>query len=605
MLKRILALLCASILCGGDHQASSLDLNSSNGVPETLFGSHVLHSRCCVKPRDLTPWPPQVTYVSRMWDTGMTWADINTADGKYNWSGTGFDAYVAAAAASNTQLIYTIAKTPAWASSNPTDPCCVRLPGSGQCTVWPWLPGQCVPPSRNSYWTTFITKVVNRAAGRIKYWECWNEPNNPWEWNSTQTNMVALCQLAYQTIKNIDPTLIVLTPAVGDPGWMTGYMAAGGGKYADVMTMHAYPKNAKKPEAEVAVQHAAQFSSIAAAYMGPNVSLWDTESSWGDNITDPTLQAAFAAKYYLIGYSAKIERRYWYAYDLNSRHSAALWYNHSIAPAGSATLTSAGFAVQQVQKWMIGATPVAPVQRQAGENTISNPAMSEAVGKPGTLPTHWSVSGDFASAGLTGDVIAIGADSVGPYLDYRLNGTYTGDVPGAVRIQFDQNQIISASRGQLWTATCPFKVTAGSAANVTFSLFSIYTNSTGSSIGNFQENFYPNSAVQTVTAWGAAPDNTAFIYPGFAMQYNPRAVIDITLRIYAPTLDRSAVWSGTFARPKGYQGQVVWDQSGPSMYTVPVWAKQSRDLTGAVTVGIGAAVPINEVPILLETGSAW
>jgi polysaccharide biosynthesis protein PslG len=598
MLKRILAPLCALMLCGGAHQASSLDLNSSNDVAEILFGGHVLHSRCCVEPRDLTPWPPQVTYVSRMWDTDMTWADINTADGKYNWSGTGFDAYVAAAAASNTQLIYTIAKTPAWASSNPTD---------RQCTVGGWLPGQCDPPSRNSYWTTFITKVVNRAAGRIKYWECWNEPNNPWEWNSTQTNMVALCQLAYQTIKNIDPTLIVLTPAVGDPGWMTGYMAAGGGKYADVMTMHAYPKNAKKPEAEVAVQHAAQFSSIAAAYMGPNIPLWDTESSWGgDNITDPTLQAAFAAKYYLIGYGAKIERRYWHAYDLNSRHSAALWHNPSIAPTGIATLTSAGVAVQQVQKWMIGAKPLAPVQRQAGANTIRNPAMSGvAVGGSSTLPTHWSISGDFASAGLIGNVIALGDDAAGPYLDYRLNGTYTGDVPGAVRIQFDQNQIISALRGQLWTATCRYKLNAGSAANVTFSLGSIYTNSTGSYTGHFVDSFYPNSAVQTVTAWGTAPDNTAFIYPELAMQYNPGAVIDITLRIYAPTLDRSAVWSGTFARPKGYQGQVVWDQSGPSMYTVPVWAKQSRDLTGAVTVGIGAAVPINEVPILLETGSAW
>jgi hypothetical protein len=599
MLKRILAALCASMLCGGAHQASSLDLNSSNGVPETLFGSHVLHSRCCVKPRDLTPWPPQVTYVSRMWDTDMTWADINTADGKYNWSGTGFDAYVAAAAASKTQLIYTIAKTPAWASSNPTDPCCVRLPGAGHCPQWP--PGQCVPPSRNSYWTTFITKVVNRAAGRIKYWECWNEPSNPWEWNSTQTKMVELCQLAYQTIKNIDPTLIVLTPAA-EPGWMTGYMAAGGGKYADIMTMHAYSEIHRKPEAEDAVQYAAQFSSIARAYMGPNISLWDTESSWGAYIIDPALQAAFAAKYYLIGYGAKIERRYWYAYDLNGRYSAALWYNPSIAPAGSATLTSAGVAVQQVQKWMIGATPVAPVQRQAGANTIRNPTMSgAAVGS--TLPTHWSISGDIASAGLTGNVIAIGADSAGPYLDYRVNG-YTRDVPGAVHIQFDEDQIISASRGQLWTATCRFKVTAGSGANATFSLHSIYTNSTGSSIGNFQQNFYPNSAVQTVTAWGAAPDNTAFIYPGFTMQYNPGTVIDITLRIYAPTLDRSAVWSGTFARPNGYQGQVVWDQSGPSMYTVPVWAKQYRDLTGGVTVGIGAAVPINEVPILLETGSA-
>ena len=64
------------------------------------------------------------------------------------------------------------------------------------------------------------------------------------------------------------------------------------------------------------------------------------------------------------------------------------------------------------------------------------------------------------------------------------------------------------------------------------------------------------------------------------------------LRPSSGSSTRVSVTEGVGALPTGH------------VVRYPVWAKQYRDLTGGVTVGIGAAVPINEVPILLETGSA-
>ena len=48
---------------------------------------------------------------------------------------------------------------------------------------------------------------------------------------------------AYEIIKTIDPGAMVLTPSpVGGygPPWMSRFLAAGGGKYADIMAFHGY-----------------------------------------------------------------------------------------------------------------------------------------------------------------------------------------------------------------------------------------------------------------------------------------------------------------------------------------------------------------------------
>jgi len=567
---------------------------STATIPSSVFGAHALHVIRGVSRRDLTPWPlPVAATAFRMWDTETAWSDINTSDGVYDWSV--FDAIVANAASTGIDLVYTSAKTPSWASSNPSLSC----PG--------WNNGQCAPPTSNTSLTTFLSAVITRAAGRIKYWECWNEPNNSWEWAGTTAQMVALCQAAYNTIKAANSAFVVLTPGTIDPNWMNGYLAAGGGAYADTITMHAYSVGSNPQEAEQVVLYGNQFNAVAAANGSGGKPLWDTESSWADNtnLSDSSLQAGYVAKYFLLAQPSGVARRYFYAEDPNTTKFAAYWLNPGLAGAG---ITAAGTAAQQTQKWMIGAVPSRAVARQAEGNTVRNPKFMGAVaGTPGIMPTHMSVTDDWNLHGLTGTIVGTGTDSDGTYLELHIYGTYAGGGSNAVRVLFESRSSIAAVPGQLWTATAKIKLTAGSTANLTnTAIFSAAESADGTYIQTVSNVSFPLvGAPQSITSWGITHANAAWVYSGLTLQYLNGAVLDFQFRVYLPTLDHGSIWSGEFTRTGGYRAQAVWDQAGSSTYNVPADFTQYHKLDGSLVVGIGSTVTISQVPILLENKTAW
>jgi len=122
----------------------------------------------------MRPWPVVPFGGLRLWDTGTTWAILNPSDGVYDW--TNLDNWLAAAQdhGGNFSFLYTMAMTPQWASSDPGDPSCS------------YGPGQCAPPNdlnpdgtgTDQHWKDFVQAIATHAAGRIRYWEMWNEPVN-------------------------------------------------------------------------------------------------------------------------------------------------------------------------------------------------------------------------------------------------------------------------------------------------------------------------------------------------------------------------------------------------------------------------------------------
>src|SRR5665213_1913843 len=176
-----------------------------------------------------TPWPSIPFGSLRLWDTKTQWVDISPVQGTYDWSI--LDSIVERAEHQGVDLIYTIGgRTPRWASANPSGPPI-------------WRPGQCGAPSNIEYWDKFVRAIVTRMAGKIKYWEIWNEPQDPQFYCGDIPTMVSLAEHAYKIIKSIDPSLRVLTPSptsMEGPQWMARYLASGGGRYADIMTFHGY-----------------------------------------------------------------------------------------------------------------------------------------------------------------------------------------------------------------------------------------------------------------------------------------------------------------------------------------------------------------------------
>ena len=304
-------------------------------IPSSYFGM-TMH-----KYQTTTPWPSIPFSSLRTWDTLVTWPDINPAPNTYDWSRV--DALIDLAKGRGVDLLFTLGRTPRWASASPD-------------AKTPYGPGQCAPPANIKYWDDFLRAIVSHSRGMIRFWETWNEPQSP---DSTVycgdvSTMVELQRRAYEIIKSFDPDAMVLTPSpVGGygPPWMSRFLAAGGGKYADIMAFHGYL--APGARAESLMGTIAEFKTVFADNGQAAKPVWDTEAGWGkdEDLPDPDLQAAFLAKFYLLHWSAGVERFYWYAYD--NEAWGTLWN----AASG---LNKAGEAYGQVHKWLRGATMTAP-----------------------------------------------------------------------------------------------------------------------------------------------------------------------------------------------------------------------------------------------------
>jgi hypothetical protein len=306
-----------------------------DAVPGDYFGM-TLHNYSTT-----TPWPSIPFASLRTWDTAASWSDINPAPNTYVWSN--LDALIDLAQKHRVDLVFTLGRTPRWASASPD-----TRSANG--------PGRCAPPADIRYWEEFLRAIAVHAGGKIKYWETWNEPQSPDSqyYCGDVLTMVQLQRRVYEIVKMIDPRAMVLTPSpVGGygPAWMARFLAGGGGNYADIMNFHGYM--APGADAELIIGTIAKFKEIFAEHGQATKPVWDTEAGWGENawLSDPDLQAAFLAKFYLLHWSSGVERFYWYAYDNNKW--GTLWDSAN-------GLHKAGIAYREVHQWLQGATMTEP-----------------------------------------------------------------------------------------------------------------------------------------------------------------------------------------------------------------------------------------------------
>jgi hypothetical protein len=291
-------------------------------VPASFFGMEVLNLKGA---RVSLPFG-----TARSWDVwpNMDWADMNRASGTYDFSS--FDMFIAREQAWNADVIYTFGRTPQWASSKPS-------------VAGAYGPGQCAPPARIQDWDDFVTATVTHANGRIRYWEIWNEAQDPLFYCGDVATMVTMAQHAYRIIKAKMPDAVVLSPGVvggNGPSWLTTYMTAGGAAVTDVVAFHGYASL----HAEDLVPVIAKYRAAMASAHVSDKPLWDTEGSWGGGgaLTAPASQAGYVAKSFLLQWSSGVARAVWYAYD-----GTTTW--------GGLSSSVAAAAYAQTYKWMVGA----------------------------------------------------------------------------------------------------------------------------------------------------------------------------------------------------------------------------------------------------------
>ncbi len=366
---------------------------AANPQFNTYFGMHI-HS---LAPG--TPWPSTDTLSNpsdsvdfgglRLWDSGTGWADINTSAGVCSFNH--MDSWLAETQSNNVDVVYNLGRTPTWASTNPHDGSCSYTADGGD--------GQCDPPEDlgddgggpDAIWIGWVTSVVSRYKGQIKYYEIWNEWNIDNFWVGTTAQLVRMTQDARCVIEGppptgscnsnstfpggtaLDPDAKILNPsAVGSQSTLnavqkntSNYLntqvdGMGPASFIDVVGFHCYVSTQTVglyPVPEDVLTVINDLTPILPSGL-QNAPLFCTEGGWGEpdqeGFTDPDLQAAFLARYYLLQNSDNVARVYWYAWNTTSTDTGALWNSTT----GVATLGATAYA--EVYKWITGATLSTP-----------------------------------------------------------------------------------------------------------------------------------------------------------------------------------------------------------------------------------------------------
>jgi hypothetical protein len=298
--------------------------------------------------------------------------------------------------------MYTFWSTPEWASSHPTQSCIL--------TAIENVTGCAAAPTNINDWDSFVKALVTRYSGQIRYFELWNEANLNETYSGSVSEMVTMAQHAYNDIKSIDPSAVVLSPSASrigvkeySPGcissecWLAEYFAAGGGAYADAVAFHPYacftndsacaivgiatPQGAIQAWAGTPLMTVVgDVRSIMATYGLSKLPLIATEGGFPSDIISQNLLGTADQQ------SAYVSR--WFILQASENVSIAVWFSE-FRPAdgllGFGTSSAQAEINQyytQTYHWLVGSTFSGPCTLSGGIWTCN---LSLADGKSGQI----------------------------------------------------------------------------------------------------------------------------------------------------------------------------------------------------------------------------
>lgn len=350
-------------------------------------------------------WPTVSYGMQRFWDSPpLQWPSINTASGVFDF--TSLDTDLALAYTQGAKVaMYTLARTPPWASSDPTDATCNYTTGIGGGM------GECDAPSdlnsdgsgTDAIWKAWITAIASHVNSsgytathaHIMYWEIWNEPDTKAFFAGSIAQLARLTEDANCIITGrgvihengngtatpctataIDPTAQIVMASAHAKGAAlkygqnelycndspSGYQlpcpnpANAISTAVDIINFHMKPgtesgNNCPAPTPCTTESAMQMYVSNIRGMLQPAdllKPLWDGEAQYsktgfnGDYLTNTDLAASFMPRFYLINWTLNISGMAWYS------------------AASQAEPVEAETAYQQVYNWLAGATLTTP-----------------------------------------------------------------------------------------------------------------------------------------------------------------------------------------------------------------------------------------------------
>jgi hypothetical protein len=355
ILGAILALLLALLAIGSQTSAATAAASRTQvRVSDRFFGIHdgsgLAYGR--------------VGFGSiRLWDAQVTWSDIETSPGVYDWNR--LDTLVRLAQEHRTQVTLVLAMTPAFYAS-----------------------ARSLPPDDLGHYRDYVRAVMTRyrsfegRRGIVDY-QVWNEGNVPTFWTGTPHQLAELTRIVHRVRNHVDPAAKVVAPSfavrlVGQRRWLSRYVSQRVTgrrvwRYYDVNALSLYPKatygdRTGGPEDAIAMLGGVRHR-LSRAHVPDSMPLWATEINYGLPTGAPpghlaaepiseSRQSANVIRTYLLAAAAGISRVYWYRYDWNELPAASgggtLGNTLLSDTVDHSVVTPAGKALTTVERWLRG-----------------------------------------------------------------------------------------------------------------------------------------------------------------------------------------------------------------------------------------------------------
>lgn len=239
------------------------------------------------------------------------WQTLEPRRGYWNWAAA--DHLVQNARSNNIRLAWVLAYLAPWASAN-----------GGTRTF---------PVKDIQYWRDYVSHVVERYRGDIKYWEVWNEFNGSFAENGTPSIYAELVREASMSAKAVDPSAkIGLSVANFDIHFLDAAIKAGAAGHFDYICVHPYEKMGlleEGGEADFLAMAASLRQMLADNRQPADIPLWISEIGEQSSVTaDPKAdekQALALAKSYLLALASGFQKVFWFeargpSYGNNTDH---------------------------------------------------------------------------------------------------------------------------------------------------------------------------------------------------------------------------------------------------------------------------------------------
>lgn len=349
-------------------------------IPAAFFGMHV-----GLLGNANPPVPPKAGSI-RLWDSGVTWRDLQPTKAEPDW--TALDTAVQRAEQMGAQdITWVHGSTPQWAALDP------KAKGI-------YGPGSSSAPKEKPY-LDFLRLVAERYKGRIHSYQVWNEANIKIFYRGDPEYLAQLTSKSKDILAEVDPQakLVGASTTVRAKGPVKSFYQQYSAELAklqwplDAMAVHLYPTAAEGPQTRAEYLRLIRAWLAERGWTGP---LWDTEINYGDRrdfakevvVVPNSVAAGYVARTYLDSLALGVDRVFWYT-----------WNDHllgidMIDPATSQILP-AGQAYLTVQDWLSGATwqgCQGQIIEPADQSGLSTCTAQLADGKPASI--MWTSQGE-------------------------------------------------------------------------------------------------------------------------------------------------------------------------------------------------------------------